>query len=367
VVPGPDPDAAVCTSCAIEAGEIDPPGGILFATDRWTINHRVPDGDNRWPGWLVAQPRRHVRSFSELSDLERRELGEVLAWADTTTREKLGAARLIALSLGSSPRSHLHLHLLPRFGDRFPGLDLDQPPMPDSDPVTVANRIRDDAAVGYPLADRPSGGLARAVWKGTTFMRRLSLYTPAKSVYRRMVATKRTQSGLGRVAEWYTITWLAVLAALLGLSWLATGAARSWLAAIAVTLAFVRALDVLSTVTGIVLFEAQSSRFAGVESLARTVILSVVNLAELVIAAAIALSAVSIFAGSGSFEPAINGPIDALLTAAAPIGASAAAPVSGLAKWAVLAATVIPLYAFLLIAGVIVGELSGGLNRDKST
>lgn len=361
----PDNEGQACTSCAIERGTIEPPGGILFSTDRWTVTHRIPDGDARWPGWLIAQPRRHVRTFRDLSELERRELGEVLRWTEQATHDRLGSSRLYALSLGSTSTTHLHLHLLPQFGAHFDTLDLSQAPMPNTTPIAVAARIRDEDAAAYPLSYQPPGGLARAVWRATTLLRRFSLYTPAKALYRRLAAKDRARGGFGRVAEWYTISWLLVLATCLGVGWIVKGEARSWVIGVALAIAVIRALDILATVTGIVLFEAQSSRFAGVESLARTVILSVVNLAELVAAGAIALSAVAILTGPGSFEPAISGPIDTLLAAAGPIGSSAPVPVTGLAKWTVLSATVIPMYAFLLIASAIVGELSGGLDRTS--
>ena len=69
-----------CLACDLSAGRVALPGGIIFATSYWVIEHCVgPLGI----GALVLKPRRHCLALSGLTEAEASELGPALHRVDT--------------------------------------------------------------------------------------------------------------------------------------------------------------------------------------------------------------------------------------------------------------------------------------------
>lgn len=64
-----------CLACDLTEGRRDLPGGRIFATSCWVVEHCV--GPLR-VGTLIVKPSRHCVQFWELTDDEARELGPLL-------------------------------------------------------------------------------------------------------------------------------------------------------------------------------------------------------------------------------------------------------------------------------------------------
>ncbi len=64
-----------CVACALAAGELPLPGGLIFRTEHWLVEHCVgPLG----LGTLIVKPERHVTAVNGLSQAEANELGPLL-------------------------------------------------------------------------------------------------------------------------------------------------------------------------------------------------------------------------------------------------------------------------------------------------
>lgn len=75
-------------ACALAAGTAPLPGGRIFATGHWLVEHCVgPLG----LGTLVVKPERHVTAVADLSEAETGELGPLLRLASAVARRLAGA------------------------------------------------------------------------------------------------------------------------------------------------------------------------------------------------------------------------------------------------------------------------------------
>ncbi len=64
-----------CLACSLTNGKLDLPGGRIYATSCWVVEHCIgPLG----VGTLIVKPFRHCVHFWELTDNEVRELGPLL-------------------------------------------------------------------------------------------------------------------------------------------------------------------------------------------------------------------------------------------------------------------------------------------------
>ena len=73
-----------CLACDLYEGRGDLPGGVIYETGRWVVEHTV---GTLGVGTLIVKPRRHVVHVSELDDDEARELGPVLQRAAAVVGE----------------------------------------------------------------------------------------------------------------------------------------------------------------------------------------------------------------------------------------------------------------------------------------
>jgi diadenosine tetraphosphate (Ap4A) HIT family hydrolase len=101
-----------CLACDLAEGRIDLPGGRIFETDLWIVEHCVgPLGI----GTLVVKPKRHVLHLWELREDESEALGPLLARvaavvADLTQPEQIYLA--LWSHTGGVP-SHIHFVIQP--------------------------------------------------------------------------------------------------------------------------------------------------------------------------------------------------------------------------------------------------------------
>lgn len=77
-----------CLACDLSAGRLPLPGGLIYASDHWRVEHCVgPLG----LGTLIVKPVRHVTAVADLSDEEAVELGPLLRDASEVARRLVDA------------------------------------------------------------------------------------------------------------------------------------------------------------------------------------------------------------------------------------------------------------------------------------
>ena len=101
-----------CLACELTSGERELPGGRIFATERWVVEHCIgPLG----VGTLIVKPFRHVLAVWDLSEEESRELGPVLRRVAGAVREILEPDQVYVClwsHAGWTP-GHIHFVLQP--------------------------------------------------------------------------------------------------------------------------------------------------------------------------------------------------------------------------------------------------------------
>jgi diadenosine tetraphosphate (Ap4A) HIT family hydrolase len=100
-----------CPACAEIAGEVMPPGGIIWDDGLWFVSHHT--GGYADPGELIVKTRRHCESLAELTPPEAAALGPILRSAVQALDRVVSAERVYAVSFNERIR-HLHFLLLPR-------------------------------------------------------------------------------------------------------------------------------------------------------------------------------------------------------------------------------------------------------------
>jgi diadenosine tetraphosphate (Ap4A) HIT family hydrolase len=99
-----------CVGCAIAAGELTPPGGIIAETANFIL-HQDPEVPIK--GFLIVASRRHIRSMMEMSGDEAQELFSLVYRARLALR-RLGDIQNVTI-IQEERSSHFHLWLLPRY------------------------------------------------------------------------------------------------------------------------------------------------------------------------------------------------------------------------------------------------------------
>lgn len=105
-------DVAGCLGCDLLAGRRPLPGGIVYQTAEWAVNHVVGSMNL---GTLVVSPKEHIVAVADLGDTAAAEFGPVLR--DTArVVEALCRPEQTYVSLwshGASARKHLHVAVQP--------------------------------------------------------------------------------------------------------------------------------------------------------------------------------------------------------------------------------------------------------------
>jgi len=114
-----------CLACDLTAGVIPVPGGLIFETEGWRVEHCVgPLG----VGTLVVKPKRHVLHLADITQDEALEMGPLLKDTATAVRD-LTEASQVYVCLWSHGPVHIHYVVQPalpetiaEFGVYGPGL-----------------------------------------------------------------------------------------------------------------------------------------------------------------------------------------------------------------------------------------------------
>jgi diadenosine tetraphosphate (Ap4A) HIT family hydrolase len=105
-----------CIACGLTDGTLDLPGGRIYATDHWVVEHTIgPLG----VGTLIVKPFRHCLHVWELTDEESRDLGPLLRLVSATIRAILKPDQVYAClwsHAGWEP-GHIHFVLQPAWND----------------------------------------------------------------------------------------------------------------------------------------------------------------------------------------------------------------------------------------------------------
>lgn len=84
----------------------------MALTDHWQVAHAF---DTSLPKWLVASPRRHLFSLSELEPAAAAELRPLLVDLTSGLEQVTGCVKTYALLLAEAEGfAHLHVHVVPR-------------------------------------------------------------------------------------------------------------------------------------------------------------------------------------------------------------------------------------------------------------
>jgi histidine triad (HIT) family protein len=107
---------ADCLVCREVQGDVDVPGGPLYADDLVVVMHMppLPDRPSPYLGHLQVVPRRHVAGLDGLTDDEAGAIGLAVARASRALRAGEGVERIYSAVIGHGV-DHLHVHLLPRY------------------------------------------------------------------------------------------------------------------------------------------------------------------------------------------------------------------------------------------------------------
>ncbi|GAB4574468.1 MAG: HIT family protein [Anaerolineae bacterium] len=105
-----------CYICRKHAGEIDEPGGAIYADDLMVVGHaRIAEGqETAYLGYLMIETRRHVAGLADLFVDEAATLGVLAARLAQALQDTEGAEHVYAFVIGDGV-PHLHLHLVPRY------------------------------------------------------------------------------------------------------------------------------------------------------------------------------------------------------------------------------------------------------------
>ena len=103
------PDVVGCLGCDIAAGRCAVPGGILYETTRWIVNHAVGRLNL---GTLIVAPREHVVAVANLDDIAASELGPLLRDAAGVVEAICRPEQTYVCVWSHGPTERRHLHIL---------------------------------------------------------------------------------------------------------------------------------------------------------------------------------------------------------------------------------------------------------------
>ena len=96
-----------CVACDLAEGRLPLPGGVIFETSSWFVEHTVgPLG----VGTVILKPKRHVTRVSELTDDEASELGPLLAKAALVVDELVTPEQVYTCLWSHAGGTPVHIH-----------------------------------------------------------------------------------------------------------------------------------------------------------------------------------------------------------------------------------------------------------------
>jgi diadenosine tetraphosphate (Ap4A) HIT family hydrolase len=143
-----DSKASGCFACQKHRGEIELPGGaivqdeLIYCGHAWSLEE--PQGI--YLGACIVEPKRHVASWADLSDIEAKRIGIVIRDVALALERSESAEHVYVFVLGHHV-PHLHVWVVPRFAEtprEYWGLQLFEWP----------ERVRGDAKDVEEMCDR---------------------------------------------------------------------------------------------------------------------------------------------------------------------------------------------------------------------
>jgi diadenosine tetraphosphate (Ap4A) HIT family hydrolase len=110
-------DTEGCLACDLASGRLDLPGGRIYATEHWVVEHCVgPLG----VGTLIVKPLRHVLHLWELTHAEAAELGPLLQVVSSAVHELTDAdqVHVCPWSFMGWTAGHIHFVVQPAWSDQ---------------------------------------------------------------------------------------------------------------------------------------------------------------------------------------------------------------------------------------------------------
>jgi len=135
------PDA--CFICRKHRGLESIPGGAIYEDGSVYSGHaQIFEGQAvAYLGYLMLEPKRHVRGLADLNDEEAQALGRLAVRLSRALERSEHAERVYAFVLGDR-LPHLHIHLVPRYPGAPPqywGVHVDEwPEAPRGGPAEMA-------------------------------------------------------------------------------------------------------------------------------------------------------------------------------------------------------------------------------------
>ena len=102
-------EEADCFACRIQRGEIVIPGGTVFRSLHWVVEHELA---SLGLGSFVVKPIRHCTQLAELTRDEALELGPLLQTVTQTTQALTGCDQVYACSWSHSNWRPVHVHFV---------------------------------------------------------------------------------------------------------------------------------------------------------------------------------------------------------------------------------------------------------------
>jgi diadenosine tetraphosphate (Ap4A) HIT family hydrolase len=102
-------DVHGCIACDLTHGRRDLPGGVIYETDHWRVEHCIgPLG----VGTLLVKPLRHVQRIADLTADEASEMGPLLHRTSNVVG-RLANASQVYICLWSHGPAHIHFVVQP--------------------------------------------------------------------------------------------------------------------------------------------------------------------------------------------------------------------------------------------------------------
>jgi diadenosine tetraphosphate (Ap4A) HIT family hydrolase len=98
-----------CLACDLTSGEAELPGGLIFETPGWRVEHCV---GSLGVGTLIVKPKRHVTVLAELTETEAAEMGPLL-WRTAAAVHELAEPAQVNVCLWSRGPVHIHYVVQP--------------------------------------------------------------------------------------------------------------------------------------------------------------------------------------------------------------------------------------------------------------
>jgi diadenosine tetraphosphate (Ap4A) HIT family hydrolase len=150
-----------CIACELAAGRRRLPGGRIFRTEHWLVEHCIgPLG----VGTLIVKPERHVTSVAGLNEREAIELGPLLRRASAVAAQLVGADQTYNCLWSHAGGVPVHIHyvvqpvtteLIQEFGAFGPKLQVAMFARGEMPSATEIEGIAELARAAFSTADLP--------------------------------------------------------------------------------------------------------------------------------------------------------------------------------------------------------------------